>query len=258
MKASTVNALSTAAISLGSFLIGGSFGIYFGSRDCDGCPYVNEVWGGSVKAAEAYMEGMSQGISDMTEEARKTADAVVKATGPWDEEIADAYRAQVAAYSGEMDLDGDEVFDLEESYSTDINEITVGEETVQVRETEYGVEEVGEPYIISMDSYEYEYEDFAKEDLVYFEDDQVLVDEKDVIISNVEEIIGSEALSSFGEGSDDEDVVYIRNLRLSIDYRVVREHTSYKENVLGLSDDFDAEKRYEEALEYFNINKKQE
>lgn len=258
MKASTVNALSTAAISLGSFLIGSSFGISLGIKNCDGCPYVSKVWIDNTEKVASYMDGMSQGISDMTEEARKTAEAVFKTTGPWDEEIADAYRAQVAAYSGEMDLDGDEVFDLEESYSTEIKEITVGEETVQVRETEYGVEEVGDPYIVSMDSYEYEYEDFAKEDLVYFEKDQVLVDDKDEIISNVEEIIGSEALTSFGEGSDDEDVVYVRNLRLSIDYRVVREHTSYKENVLGLSDDFDAEKRYEEALEYFNINKKQE
>ena len=107
-----------------------------------------------------------------------------------------------------------------------------------------------EAFVISRTSYENEYMDFHKESLVYFERDQVLIDDRDEIVDNVEHILGSEALESFGKESEDEDIVYVRNMRMQCDFEVVREHMSYKENVLGIEEETE---EYREARRFFNL-----
>lgn len=174
-------------------------------------------------------------------------------TIPTEEDWAEYRRRIVGTYA--VITEDDCLDEDDESYSQDIKEIEVGGETIELKHTEYGYEELGEPYVISRDSFENEYQDFHKESLVYFEDDDVLSDEKDEIIFDREKVIGIEALNSFGEGSDDEDIVYVRNLSLSIDYEVVREHQSYKENVLSLTDEDD--QKYQDALRYFGLNDKE-
>lgn len=231
MNTSTMNTLSTVAISVGSFLLGGSLGLAL--NDCRSC------------VALSYYENL-----DETEDFSDKESIIEQ---EFDEETWAEYNRQVNTYnviSEDNELDEDD-----ESYTADIKEIEVGGETIQVKNTEYGYEELGEPYVISKDSFENEYQDFAKESLVYFEDDDVLSDDKDEIIQEREKVIGTEALNSFGEGSDDEDIVYVRNLALSIDYEVVQEHQSYKENVMGLLDEND--RKYQDALKFFGINEKE-
>lgn len=71
--------------------------------------------------------------------------------------------------------------------------------------------------------------------LTYYEDDRVLVDERtEEIVKNPETLIGSLALTSFGELCSDPDTVFIQNNDEELYYEVSRLHGSYGELVLGL------------------------
>lgn len=150
--------------------------------------------------------------------------------------------------------DDDEEIDFEEESVTE--QIVTKESSDDIyteykqKASEYYVQEsldTEKPRIISRESYENEYLNFHKESLVYFMKDNVLVDDRDEVIDNVEQILGSSALDSFGEGSEDDDIVYVRNTSMQCDFEVVRENMSYRENVLGISED------YIKARKFFNL-----
>lgn len=69
----------------------------------------------------------------------------------------------------------------------------------------------------------------------YFEEDDVLVDEKDSIVDDIEHTVGSEALCSFGEkafdlsGGTDDNAVYVVNGDMMIAVEIVRVRGSYAE-----------------------------
>lgn len=67
---------------------------------------------------------------------------------------------------------------------------------------------------------------FESVTLNYYDDD-VVTDVHDIPISHPEEILGDEALVSFGELSNDPDVVYVRNLNKNAMYEVVRTNKNY-------------------------------
>jgi hypothetical protein len=70
--------------------------------------------------------------------------------------------------------------------------------------------------------------------LSYYEKDLTVVDSEDAVIDSPNEILGEEALKSFGKYSQDPDIVYVRNFKLATDYEVIRLHSSYSETILGL------------------------
>lgn len=77
--------------------------------------------------------------------------------------------------------------------------------------------------------------------LTYYEDDGVLVDENEEIIEDPNYTVGPDALVSFGEGSDDPEIVYVRNSRIGTDFEIVRLSKSYKDTVMGVESDEDEE-----------------
>ena len=81
------------------------------------------------------------------------------------------------------------------------------------------------PYIISPE--EYEEGDYAKESLDYYEGDEVLVDPFGDIVDNVDEIVGEDFASHFGEY--EKDTVYVRNDMTEIDYEILRDYRAYSE-----------------------------
>lgn len=87
-------------------------------------------------------------------------------------------------------------------------------------------------YVVSLEEFSEEMAHFDKQTLTYYEDDDVLTDEGDEQISDVDSLVG-DALDRFGDGSEDPEVVYVRNVRLSTDFEVIRLSKSYKETVLG-------------------------
>lgn len=90
------------------------------------------------------------------------------------------------------------------------------------------------PYIIDVDTYMEDDGEVSKLSLLYFEEDGQLVDDREQLIPNVEEIVGENNMHQFGIGSKDHNVVYIRNEKLHSDIEVIRDKRSYSEVILGV------------------------
>lgn len=82
------------------------------------------------------------------------------------------------------------------------------------------------PYVISPE--DFGDSDYATITLWYYADG-VITDERGKIIKNVEEIIGENVESHFGDYKYDEDTVYVRNENLEIDYEVCRDERRFSE-----------------------------
>lgn len=80
------------------------------------------------------------------------------------------------------------------------------------------IENPRKPYVISPEEYEdEEFDDFEKITLSYYAD-QIIADDDDVIMENVDDVIGYDSLTHFGEYED--DCVLVRNERLKCDYEI--------------------------------------
>lgn len=81
------------------------------------------------------------------------------------------------------------------------------------------------PYVISPEQFGEE-EDYDQVSLTYYAD-QVLADENDEIVEDVEEAIGFESLSHFGEYEDDS--VFVRNDERKCDYEILLDQRMYSD-----------------------------
>lgn len=79
------------------------------------------------------------------------------------------------------------------------------------------------PYVIPPEEYG-EIEEYAKCSLTYYAD-KVLADELDELVENIEDTIGFESLTHFGEYEDDS--VFVRNDRLKCDYEILLDTRTY-------------------------------
>lgn len=79
------------------------------------------------------------------------------------------------------------------------------------------------PYVISPDAFG-EFENYERIGLIYYSDN-VLTDEDDEIVDDIENIVGFEALSHFGEY--EEDSVYVRNDRIKCDFEILKDNKEY-------------------------------
>lgn len=66
--------------------------------------------------------------------------------------------------------------------------------------------------------------------LTWYEGDEVLVDERDNVLSNPPSFIGNPV---FGHGSGDPNVVYVRNEKFQAEYEVLRDPGSFEMDILG-------------------------
>lgn len=84
-------------------------------------------------------------------------------------------------------------------------------------------EPVREPYLITESEFG-ERTDYSTETLYFYEDNGVLLDEKEMFVDNADRIIG-EALSCFG----DDDHIFVRNEYIMADYEIIRFEMAYEE-----------------------------
>lgn len=82
-----------------------------------------------------------------------------------------------------------------------------------------------EPYVIEPIEFG-ELDDYKTFELTYYEDG-ILEDEDYDIVKNPEEILGPDALVSFGEYEDDS--VFVRNERLRADFQILKDYRTYDE-----------------------------
>lgn len=85
-------------------------------------------------------------------------------------------------------------------------------------------------YIISRDEFGEEKTHYDKLTIYFYEDNEVLTDENEEPVVDPTEIVGSDALESFGCLSGDPEIVYVRNDKREIDYEVIRLSKPYEGN----------------------------
>lgn len=219
MRKCMMNWVSMGFIGLGGFLIGGAFGLAI-SKDED------DIW------AE---DAIKLNHLDDYNEYHQYTNRIVR-TENFSKNVEEV----------------DEIFEDQEELKlidTSPYEVETEDGTVLVKDTSEGIVEIVEPYIISEEDFidPNSYVEFDRNTLLYYEEDDVLATDRDEVIQNVEEIIGSQALTSFGYGSNNKDVVFVRNVKLGCNFEVIREEGSYQEMVLGIPMDDD----YEKAKNFF-------
>lgn len=94
-------------------------------------------------------------------------------------------------------------------------------------------------YVIHQNEYNHSNQEYSKVVYTYYAIDDVVTDSEDERpIINGDIVVGLDNLK-FGHGSDDADVVYVRNDVLELDMQICRVHRSFEEEVLGISRDDD-------------------
>lgn len=91
------------------------------------------------------------------------------------------------------------------------------------------------PYLISVDEYHDEYNHWEKQSVTYFAGDNIIAYEDDTVMMDPDETIGIINLSRFGVMSEEENIVYVRNHRLNIDYEIVLDDGKYSEMMARLN-----------------------
>lgn len=91
------------------------------------------------------------------------------------------------------------------------------------------VKDIYKPYVIRPEEFG-EIEEYECISLTYYHD-KVLADGDDVMIKDVEDLIGSESLSHFGKYEDDS--VFVRNDRLKCDFEILLDIRNYSEIIKG-------------------------
>jgi hypothetical protein len=89
-----------------------------------------------------------------------------------------------------------------------------------------------QPYVISKDEFMEGALDYQQPTVTWYEGDLVLVDEKSEQLE-VDETIGHFNLERFGHGSGDNNIVYVRNDKLSLDFEVLKSDGKFAEEVYG-------------------------
>lgn len=90
------------------------------------------------------------------------------------------------------------------------------------------------PYIIHQDEFHLNESGYQQVTYSYWAGDDVLTDEDETIINNRENLIGVDVLNHWGHGSDDFNVLHVRNSQLELEFEICRTPKSYEEEVLGL------------------------
>jgi hypothetical protein len=93
------------------------------------------------------------------------------------------------------------------------------------------------PYIIHQDEYMGNETGYKQEVLTWYSGDNVLTDEDEQPIPDADDTVDLNHMSRFGHGTDDFNVIFIRNDRLRMEYEICRMPTSYEEERQGLTND---------------------
>lgn len=101
-------------------------------------------------------------------------------------------------------------------------------------ELDFRTENPDDPYILHQTEFMSKESGYPQVVYTYYAIDDVLVDEGNGHpLPHADEIVGLNNLR-FGHGSDDEDVVYVRNNDRELEMEIVRVVKSYEEEVLGV------------------------
>lgn len=89
------------------------------------------------------------------------------------------------------------------------------------------------PYIMDIDEWAESKKPFDRHTIMYYVEDNTYCDESEEIIDDINARIVPNAHLHFGEGSDDEDIVYICNPQRGEMFEIIQMHASYDVEVNG-------------------------
>jgi hypothetical protein len=93
------------------------------------------------------------------------------------------------------------------------------------------------PYLITEEEFLEAAPQYEQANFTYYAGDGVLANARDETVDgDWDQIIGVDNLMRFGQGSNDENIVYIRNVQLELDVEVARSTGKYSVEVAGLDD----------------------
>lgn len=154
---------------------------------------------------------------------RYSDDAIKNSEAPYDQEL---YDVEELERSMEDHPSNGSVLEPEpevQSIFPDVEEDWDYEQELQTRTPE-------RPYIIHKDEYDENDGTFSQSTLTYYQGDDVLTDEHETPIYNYQTVASP---LTFGKGSQDPSIVFIRNERLEAEYEVIIDHGYYAVEVLG-------------------------
>lgn len=97
------------------------------------------------------------------------------------------------------------------------------------------------PYIIHQDEFFNRESEYVQVTYTFYQADEIVADEHEEKIEDSNTLLGAANLEAFGHGTDDWDVLYIRNDNTRLDYEVCRVNKSYEEEVLGITHDISSD-----------------
>ncbi len=102
------------------------------------------------------------------------------------------------------------------------------------KELEHRLANPDDPYVIHQEEFMNDNTGYEQVVYTYYERDDVLVgDDEEHPLPHADIIVGQNNLQ-FGHGTDDPDVVYVRNNDRKLEMEIVRVHKSFEEEILGI------------------------
>lgn len=93
------------------------------------------------------------------------------------------------------------------------------------------------PYLITEEEYLEAAPQFDQVEFTYYEGDGILANQQDDTIDLIDVVVGSDNLMRFGHGSNDENIVYVRNVGLTMDIEISKSPGKYSVEVGGFEDE---------------------
>lgn len=92
------------------------------------------------------------------------------------------------------------------------------------------------PYVITQEDFDEDFDHHDKITITFYGDDGVLADDRDEMITDIDNVIGIASLDEF-DRDPYPTVIHVRNERLGADYEVCLLNASYQELILGVRAD---------------------
>ena len=220
------NLIKTVSMYVGAALVGGGIGYIVADRVLkakDDYDWQRESWSEEPNKFDASPDLTSEEVL-ISQGLSRDADGTIHSSGEFvvtNEKVLKRPKAKMTT----VDYAG-----ITKKPLTEVVKEHLGGDTI-----EPGENDATSPHIISLEQYNLSAEAGMNDQvpLVYYEDDDVLVfAENEVPIQDPENMVG-DALSHFGKGSEDPDIVYVRDPIRLRDIEISRVHNSYNEVVLG-------------------------
>ena len=109
------------------------------------------------------------------------------------------------------------------------------------------------PYLISDIAFSEENVGYDKVNLWYYNVDDVVLDEDEVIVDNIDYTIGWDVFKTL----DTQTQAWVRNDAISTDYEIVRVDGSYEELILGLDNTMTPAEKTQARMEYVSKRRKE-